>query len=148
MSKKINWFENIEERTHPWPGLKWLTTAISVTDVQKAVDFYTGIMDMVAIYELEGDDGNLLFARIRYRGVNFVINKEGFDSAPLSPVSTEQTPPFIFYLYVDDVKELAGKMTDKGAVLIMEPKETMWGDLRARLKDPFGYVWDIAQKVR
>ncbi|MCP1225011.1 glyoxalase/bleomycin resistance/extradiol dioxygenase family protein [Sebaldella sp. S0638] len=149
MKDKLTWFENVEERVHPWEGLgiKWLTAAISVTNVQRAVDFYTGIMGMIAISELEDDNKDLLFARIRYRGVNFVINKEGFDSAPLSPESSGQVPPFIFYLYVDNVKELAEKMLKNGAVSQIEISETPWGDLRARLRDPFGYVWDIAQKI-
>jgi PhnB protein len=25
--------------------------------------------------------------------------------------------------------------------------ERVWGDLKARVKDPFGYVWDLAQKL-
>jgi PhnB protein len=147
VKRKLNWFENVEERSHPWPGLKWLTTSISVVDVQKALCFYTDVMDMVSISELEDEDGSLLFARVRYRGVNFVINKEGFDSAPSAPSTTEQIPPFIFYLYVDNVKELTEKMINEGAVVILEIQKTPWSDLRTRLKDPFGYVWDIAQKI-
>lgn len=74
--KKINWFQNVEHRSHPHPGLNWLTATISVPDVAKALNFYTGIMEMVSISELEDEkSGELLFARIRYRGNNFVLNK-------------------------------------------------------------------------
>jgi len=148
MSKdKLNWFTNIEARPHPWPGLNWLTTAICVADVQKAVDFYTDAMGMVAISELAGDDGELLFARMRYRGNNFVINKEQWDSDALSPATTDQQPPFIFYLYVDDANAVVDLMKQGGATVIVEAAEQFWGDLKARLKDPFGYYWDIAQKI-
>lgn len=146
-TNKLSWFANVETRPHPWPGLNWLTTALCVTDVQKAVNFYTGAMDMIAISELDGENGELLFARIRYRGTNFVINKEQWDSDAYSPETTHQQPPFIFYLYVDDVHALVGKMKAAGATVLMEATKQFWGDLKARLKDPFGYYWDIAQKM-
>lgn len=43
------------------------------------------VMNMVAIAEREGDDSDLLFARIRYRGTNFTINNEGWDSEAIGP---------------------------------------------------------------
>lgn len=144
--KKLNWFDNVENRPHPWPGLNWLTTSICVADVRKAVEFYTNAMDMVAISELEEKE-ELLFARIRYRGNNFVINKEQWDFEALSPANTNQQPPFIFYLYVDDVKNVVEQMKQRGATLLIEPTQQFWGDLKARLKDPFGYYWDIAEKL-
>jgi hypothetical protein len=56
---KLDWFNNVEDRTHPWEGmgLTWLTTALNVPDVNAAVGFYTGAMKMVAIAELEGESG-------------------------------------------------------------------------------------------
>lgn len=150
MTQKLNWFDNVENRPHPWPGLNWLTTGLSVPDVRRAVDFYTGAMDMVAIAELPdttNDSGELLFARLRYRGNNFTLNKEHWDSACLSPASSGQTPPFIFYLYVDDVAALTEQMVQAGASVQVAASEMFWGDKKARLQDPFGYLWDIAQKL-
>ncbi|MBB1199540.1 VOC family protein [Enterobacteriaceae bacterium 89] len=147
--KKLDWFNNVENRTHPWEGmgLTWLTTALNVPDVSAAVDFYTNVMGMVAIAELPDDNGELLFARIRYRGTNFTINKEGWDSDLLGPQSSGQATPFIFYLYVDDAAALTKAMADGGAKVLREPQEMFWGDLKARVQDPFGFIWDIAQKL-
>ena len=66
---KLDWFNNVENRPHPWEGmgLTWLTTALNVPDVKAAINFYTEVMKMVVISELEGDGGDVLFARIRYR---------------------------------------------------------------------------------
>ncbi|WP_206197590.1 VOC family protein [Terrimonas sp.] len=147
MMKNINWFDNVEQRPHPWPGLNWLTTSIYVEDVCKAVSFYTEVMKMVSIFELEDDNGELLFARIRYRGSNFIVNKAEENSTRLSPVNTNQVPSFIFYLYTDDVKKMTTEMRDAGAIILIEPEIQFWGDLKARLKDPFGYWWDIAEKI-
>lgn len=147
--KKLDWLNNVENRTHPWEGmgLTWLTTALAVPDVRAATAFYTNAMDMVAIAELEGDDGEMLFARIRYRGTNFTINKEGWDSDLHSPQTSGALTPFIFYIYVDDTVAMVDEMVKAGATVLSEPCEMFWGDLKARVKDPFGFIWDIAQKL-
>ncbi|MEQ9846373.1 VOC family protein [Pectobacterium brasiliense] len=146
---KLDWFNNVENRTHPWEGmgLTWLTTALNVPDVKAAVNFYTGTMKMVVISELEAENGEILFARIRYRGTNFTINKEGWDSDLTSPVTSGVPTAFIFYMYVDDAVTLVNEMVEAGATVLNEPTEMFWGDLKARLIDPFGFIWDIAQKL-
>ena len=148
-NKKIDWFKNVEHRDHPHPGLNWLTTTLSVPDVSKAVNFYTEVLEMVAISELEDEKtGELLFARIRYRGNNFVLNKEHWDFNAVAPITSGQMPPFVFYLYVDDVKTLLEEIRkDKDAKIINEPEIQFWGDLKARIQDPFGYIWDLAEKI-
>lgn len=52
---KLDWFNNVENRPHPWEGmgLTWLTTALNVPDVKAAINFYTEVMKM-------GNAANLL----------------------------------------------------------------------------------------
>lgn len=146
---KLNWFQNVEHRIHPHPGLNWLTATLSVPNVARAIDFYTEIMEMVSISELEEEkSGELLFARIRYRGNSFVLNKEHWDFQAVAPVTSGQASPFVFYLYVDDVKKLVEAIgKDKAAKILVEPEMQFWGDLKARIQDPFGYIWDLAEKA-
>lgn len=148
-NKKLNWFQNVEHREHPHQGLNWLTTTINVPNVLKAMNFYTEVMEMVAISELEDEKtGELLFARIRYRGNNFVLNKEHWDFEAVAPITSGQVSPFVFYLYVDDVKTLLEEIRkEKDAKILSEPIMQFWGDLKARVQDPFGYIWDIAEKA-
>lgn len=146
-NSKQNWFDNVESRPHPRPGLNWLTTSIYVLDIRKSVDFYKRRMDMVSIFEFSENGDELLFARIRYRGNNFIINKEQWDFDAVSPQTSKVKPPFIFYLYVDDVINLTQRMIEGGSTIIDEPEEQFWGDLKARIKDPFGYYWDLAQVI-
>lgn len=147
-NKKLNWFQNVEHRTHPHQGLNWLTATISVPNVVKAVNFYTEVMEMVSISELEDETGELVFARIRYRGNNFVLNKEHWDFNAIAPITSGQVSPFVFYLYVDDVKALVEEIRkDAEAKILVEPEMQFWGDLKARIQDPFGYIWDLAEKI-
>jgi PhnB protein len=146
---KLNWFQNVEHRIHPHPGLNWLTATISVPDVARAINFYTEIMEMVSISELEDEkSGELLFARIRYRGNNFVLNKEHWDFHAAAPVTSGQIPPFVFYLYVDDIKTVVEAIRkEKDTKILAKPEMQFWGDLKARIQDPFGYIWDLAEKA-
>jgi PhnB protein len=54
----------------------------------------------------------------------------------------------VIYLYVDDVVASAQKMLSLNATEVFAARAEFWGDLRARMTDPFGYVWDLAQKVK
>jgi PhnB protein len=63
-STDLNWFDNIESRPHPWPGLNWLTMALSCSNVREAVAFYAKSLSFVPIFELPGEGEELLFARM------------------------------------------------------------------------------------
>ena len=85
---------------------------------------------------------------MRYRGCNFTLNQEGaFNFDGKAPASTQTISPFIFYLYVDDVDKIYVDAVSKGCKSLEEPHVEFWGDKKARLVDPFGYIWDIAFKV-
>jgi PhnB protein len=139
-----DWFANVESRTDPWPGLRWNTPGLVVNDVDAAVEFYAKAIGMVPIAVLPDDDGQTFFARMRYRGGNITLNRPGWDS-DLTPPTADSPPHFIFYLYVDDVAATAAAMTARGATTLLSADQTFWGDIRARLRDPFGYLWDLAQ---
>lgn len=139
-----DWFANVESRTAPWPGLRWNTPGIVVEDVDSAAEFYAKAIGMVPIAVLPDQDGQTFFARMRYRGTNITLNRPGWDS-DLRPPGADSPPHFIFYLYVDDVAGTCNAMAERGATVLLEPAATQWGDIRARLRDPFGYLWDLAQ---
>lgn len=139
-----DWFANVESRQDPWPGLRWNTPGIVINDVDAAVEFYAKAIGMVPIAVLPDDAGQTFFARMRYRGGNITLNRPGWDS-DLSQPTVDSPPHFIFYLYVDDVAATAEAMVSRGATELKPADRTFWGDIRARVRDPFGYVWDLAQ---
>ncbi len=102
-------------------------------------------MSEVPIAVLPDEDGRTFFARMRYRGTNITLNRPGWDS-DLSQTTSDAPPHFIFYLYVDDVRLTVSSMEARGATATMTAAQTAWGDLRARVRDPFGYLWDLAQR--
>ncbi len=149
-NSQLFWFDNVELRPHPWPGLNWVTTIIQVPDVQEARNIYVNIFKFVPIFENTEpqNPNNIGIVRLRYRGANFVLSQEGSDYEGVAPVTSKSPPPFVFYLYVDDVDEVYHHALLGGMKSVKEPDETPWGDRRARLRCPFGYIWDIAQRVK
>jgi PhnB protein len=144
------WFDNVESRPHPWPGLIWITTLIQVPDVTKARDLYVNVFDFVPIFNVPDPEnpGEVVMTRLRYRGANFVVTKEGTDDYEgIAPASSKTPPPFVFYVYVDNVDETFKKALQAGMKVVLEPGNTYWGDKRARLRCQFGYLWDIAERV-
>jgi PhnB protein len=146
----MNWFDNVEDRPHPWQGLNWITAMLYVPNVKEAVEFYEKSFGFVPILEFpdQSDPKNLFFARIRYRGTNFTVNPEGFNYEGLSPKSSGVPPAMIFYLYVDDASMFFETAVKGGCRVIDKPRDEFWGDKRCRVSDPFGYVWDIAEKIK
>lgn len=141
-----DWFANVDNRPHPWPGLTWLTPALVVDDVDAAVLFYCSTIGFASIFALRADGQETSFARLRYRGTNLTLNRTGFDSDLHQPSETNR-PPLIFYVYVDDVADVTRQMCDAGGTIVSEASVQFWGDLKARVIDPFGYLWDLAQRT-
>lgn len=148
-SDNLFWFDNVEFRTHPWPGLNWVTTMLQVPNVKKARDLYVAAFNFVPIFELpnSSDMSQFDMVRLRYRGANFVIVTEGNDYEGQAPVTSKAAPPFVFYVYVDDAETSYQQAVKSGMTSLIETGETFWGDMRARVRCPFGYIWDIAHRI-
>ncbi|MGE8190376.1 VOC family protein [Pseudomonas sp. NPDC086278] len=48
---------------------------------------------------------------------------------------------------MNDVAHIIEQMEKEGASILVKPEKQFWGDLKARIKDPFGYIWDVAQPL-
>lgn len=142
------WFENVELRPHPWPGLAWITAMLTVPDVSKAQKFYADLFGLVCIFTNIDTDGTTIFARLRYRGYNLLLTQEGrFNLKTKAPVTTQSMTPFVIYLYVDDVETAYTKAIQAGCKCVTEPQIEPWGDRIARIEDPFGYIWELAMRI-
>lgn len=147
--KLPNWFDNVEWRPHPWPGLNWLTAMLYVPSCQDAIKFYEKAFGFVTIFELPDGSGNPVFARMRYRGNNFTVSKEGSSGyeAYKSPITCKASPHATFYLYVDDVDRAVPDAVSYGGKLLQQPELQFWGDKKGTIEDPFGYVWELATRL-
>ena len=144
----MTWFDNVDPRPSPRPGLNWITTMVYVTDVRRAAELYAEVLGFVTIFELPGEDGDLDFARMRYRGNNITIGREGiFEYDGQAPVASGTTPGSMFYVYVDDAAAVCRSAAELGCTILQEPFPQFWGDLKGRFADLFGHVWEVATEL-
>ena len=55
--------------------------------------------------------------------------------------------PSAFYLYVEDADAAMKKAIDAGADLEMEVADMDYGDRQGGVRDPFGNIWWISQRL-
>jgi uncharacterized glyoxalase superfamily protein PhnB len=129
--------------------LNWLTPYLAVGDAQKAVEFYTEVFGF-AIHQLLADKkGHVIFARLTYKGCNFIIAPhEAFENEhPGHPPSVAPTlSPLVLYVYCDNLDQRYQKAVEYGLKILMQPVLRFWGDRMFRVVDPEGYIWDFASR--
>jgi uncharacterized glyoxalase superfamily protein PhnB len=54
--------------------------------------------------------------------------------------------PGFFYVYVADADLTYRTAIMEGALTIEEPVDTLYGDRRATVRDPWGNIWQIATR--
>ncbi len=72
-----------------------------------------------------------MFARLRYRGINFTLNSREFEPTLAPP--TEAAPSSMFYVYVDDVPAATAAMREAGASVLGRPAGARARSIRLHL---------------
>jgi uncharacterized glyoxalase superfamily protein PhnB len=100
------------------------------------IDFTVAVLDAAELGRVEVD-GVIGHAEVRI-GDSVVMM---FDQPGWPP-----TPAFL-RLYVADDAEVLRRAVARGSVVVTEPTELFWGDRVSRLRDPFGNLWWVHQRV-
>ena len=83
-------------------------------------------------------DGKIANAQIRL-GTSTVMVSEASDAFPAMPAS--------YYLYVENADDSVEKAVKAGGTLIMEVADMPYEDRQGGVKDPFGNIWWISQRL-
>lgn len=84
------------------------------------------------------DDGLIIHAEVKIG--NSVIGI--FEAKPDWPF----TPCFL-QIYVDKMEEVVQRAINNGAQIITEPSDFVYGEKLARIKDPFGNIWWLNERM-
>ncbi|RZQ60819.1 VOC family protein [Amycolatopsis suaedae] len=112
----------------------WIINA----DTAGVLDFMTTVFGAEELGRMVGEDGTIGHAEARI-GESVVLL---FDSRPDWPA----TPAFL-RIYVEDGDAVLDRATAAGATVVTELTELFWGDRVGRVRDPFGNLWWIQQRV-
>jgi PhnB protein len=115
----------------------WLT----VSDAQKAGDFYTAAFGAVETYRLEGDDGKVAVAQLAVDGAVFWVQEDveaGTDALKSTSVR--------MILSVEDPSAAFDRAIAAGAIEVA-PVSEEYGWRTGRITDPFGYDWELSRQL-
>lgn len=127
-----------------------MTIGLRVTNVQQALDFYTG-MGFQATMVVPNKDGTPQFCHLRYGASSLVF--DAVDSALPFPDSPRERAMkagprglgVLLGLDVPDIAPLYQYFKDTGCEVTCEPTEAFWCDRLFIALDPFGYQWEFRQ---
>jgi PhnB protein len=117
-----------------------------VDDGRAAIDFYKRAFGATDHGLIQTPDGRVAHGELKIGDtvLRLCDNLPIFE--PKAPRELGGTTVEIF-LFVEDVDATVGLAEAAGATVQQEPTNEFWGDRLARLKDPFGHLWEVASRV-
>jgi uncharacterized glyoxalase superfamily protein PhnB len=119
-----------------------LTPMLAVTDVRRAVDFYTNAFGF-SVRGITDSPGGPLHAELRLRDTTLMLSPESRQQGNLSANAIGNTPATL-YILVDDVDGTFNKAIATGGRPLMPVMDMFWGDRCGVVSDPDGNKWMIA----
>lgn len=110
------------------------------------IDFYLNGLGAIELLRLNNEDGSLHVAELSIDGALFHLHEEKPGSGRFEPTKNNGVTALIG-LFVDDVDILITKAINTGATLINPVQDYDYGYRQGEIKDPFGHVWLIQQKI-
>jgi len=119
-----------------------LTPMLAVSDVRRAVDFYTKAFGFSVRGVMDSPDG-AIHAELRLRDTTLMLSPESRQQGTLSANAIGNTPATL-YILVDDVDGTFNKAVATGGKPLMPVMDMFWGDRCGMLAHPDGNKWMIA----
>jgi PhnB protein len=133
-----------KKRAQPIPaGFHTVTPYLVLSDAAGAIDFYKRAFGAKEKFRMAGPGGKVMHAEIQVGDSRIMVADEMPERGAKSPAALGGSPASIF-LYVRNVDAAVAKAAAAGATVTMAVQDMFWGDRYGRLRDPFGYEWQMA----
>jgi PhnB protein len=119
-----------------------VTPMLSVSNVRRAIDFYTGALGFTVKQIMDSPMG-ILHAELTLRDTTLMLSPEEQRQNNLS-ANTIGNTPLTLYLMVDDVDQVFASALAGGGRVLMPVVDMFWGDRCGVVADPEGNKWMIA----
>jgi catechol 2,3-dioxygenase-like lactoylglutathione lyase family enzyme len=115
-----------------------------VEDLEASKAFYRDAFDLQVVFE---DDDSAVFD-FQSSVVNLLKRSAVTELiGPAQMASREAGSPLVFTLEVDDVDQACAELASRGVELLNGPLDRPWGIRTASIRDPDGYIWEVARKI-
>ena len=126
-----------------YPGL---IPYLSIQGAAQALDFYRRAFGAEVAYRINGLEGRLGHAELRVGKACFMLADPCEANSQMAS-APEHSSAISLYLYVEDVDTCFAQALAAGAEQLMEPQDMFYGDRSGMLRDPYGFVWNLASHV-
>lgn len=128
-------------------GYHSVTPYLIVPQGEEALRFYAEALGAKELMRLMLPDGsNVAHAEMQI-GDSRVMIAGACEGMEVPWPTGDQWPAVALHLYVEDIDKAFTQATAAGCKAEMPPTPMFWGDRMAKLRDPFGHVWSLAQHV-
>lgn len=120
------------------PGFATVTPYIFVNDAPAFLTFLTGGLGGVETDRTLGEGGRIANAQVALGNCTLMVSEASIDW-PAMPAS--------YYLYVTDADAAVARALEAGGTLVMPVGDMPYQDRQGGVRDPFGNVWWISQRL-
>lgn len=120
-------------------GYNTITPYMIVNDSKKFIQFVENAFGGKLNHNMQADDGTTMHAEMQIGNSKIMIS-EASKKNPATPI--------MLYLYLEDVDGIYAKALAAGAMSVMAPNDTFYGDRNAGIQDHSGNKWWIAKHIR
>lgn len=120
---------------HTPAGYHTITPYLSVQGAAAFIDFVKQIFEAKEIERMANADGTIKHAEVRIGDSVLMISEASGDWKPR---------PGAFYIYVSDADAIYQRALAAGAISLMEPTTTFYGNRESGVQDQCGNYWWIA----
>ncbi len=110
------------------------------------VDFYSIGLGAKELRRWANDDGSLHVVEFSIDGALFHLHEERPEKGQFEPIKNDGVTALIG-LFVEDVDQLMNQAVQAGATVIQPAQDYEYGYRQGEIKDPFGHVWLIQEKI-
>jgi uncharacterized glyoxalase superfamily protein PhnB len=117
---------------------------LQLDGAMKAAEFYQRALGAKLLHALPVDDkGRTMHVHLQINGSSVML----CDGSPESGHPTQKPQGFHLMLDVDDIDAWWQRAVDTGAEVVVPVAEMFWGARYGQLRDPFGVVWALNQRL-
>jgi PhnB protein len=127
-------------------GYHAVTPYLVVDGAAKAIDLYKKVFGATEKFRMGGPGDKVMHAELKVGDSVVMIADEQPQMGFRGPLALGGTPVSIM-LYVNNVDEVADKLTGAGGKTLRPAQNQFWGDRMGTYTDPFGHIWSIATHV-
>ena len=126
-----------------------LSPYFTVKDGNKSIKFYTDAFGFTVVDLVKGDDGEPQHVSMEKQEAYIMFSPEGsYGSTKKAPISLGVSMPVSMYIYCENTDQLYQQAITNGAISLIEPNDSFWGDRFCAVQDIDGYEWWFATLLK